>query len=65
MTKVIGYAVQIISKETGKVGYLYNNKYHSTVHGAIFKNRKKAEAYILEDKYHSKKVVEVEITIKD
>ena len=69
MEKLKGYAVQCKDKETGEISYAYSGYRKASIYGAIFKSKKKAETYLFEDDYDSpfetRKIVEVEIIIKD
>lgn len=69
MEKLKGYAVQCKDKKTGEISYAYSGYRKASIYGAIFKSKKKAETYLFEDGYDSpyetRKIVEVEIIIKD
>ncbi len=69
MTKLKGYVVQCKDKKTGEITYASKGRGSASVYGAIFKNKKNAEKYLFEDGYDSpfetRKLVEVEIVIKD
>lgn len=65
MQIVKGYVVQIIIKESGHKGYLYNGEWHDSVFGAIYKSKKRAESHIREDDWHVTRVIEVEIIIPE
>ena len=69
MEKLKGFAVQCKDKKTGEISYAYSGCRKASIYGAIFKSKKKAETYLFEDGYDSpyetRKIVEVEIIIKD
>ena len=69
MEKLKGYAVQCKDKKTGEIYYAYSGYRKASIYGAIFKSKKKAETYLFDgwydSPYETRKIVEVEIIIKD
>ena len=69
MEKLKGYAVQCKDKKTGEIYYVYSGYRKASIYNAICQNKKKAETYLFEDDYDSpyetRKIVEVEIIVKD